>query len=74
MKYMRFSDNGGYSQQSIGNILHNFIPNSNAVLYLRMKTLELSDQMLGLGTLQVTVVDCFILLNKIAGGNGMKTT
>ena len=71
---MRFSDNGRYSQQSIGNILHNFIPNSNAVLYLRIKTLELSDQMLGLGTLQVTVVDCFILLNKATGGNGMKTT
>lgn len=71
---MRFSDNGRYSQQSIGNILHNFIPNSKAVLYLRMKTLELSDQMLGLGTLQVSVVDCFILLNKIAGCSGMKTT
>ena len=71
---MRFSDNGGYSQQSIGNILHNFIPNSNAVLCLRMKTLELSNQMLGLGPLQVSVVDCFILLNKIAGCSGMKTT
>lgn len=70
MKYMRFSDNGGYSQQSIGNILHNFIPNSNAVLYLRMKTLELSDQMLGLGTLQVSVVDYFILLNKATGITG----
>ena len=71
---MRFSDNGGYSQQPIGNILHNFIPNSNAVLCLRMKTLELSDQMLGLGPLQVSVVDCFILLNRATGGNGMKTT
>ena len=72
MKYMRFSDNGRYSQQSIGNILHNFIPNSNAVLYLRMKTLELSDQMLGLGTFQVSVVDYFILLNKATGVTGWK--
>lgn len=74
MKYKRFSDDSRYSQQSIGNILHDFILNSNAVLCLRMKPLELSDQMLGLGTLQVTVVDCFILLNKATGGNGMKTT
>lgn len=44
--------------------------NSNAVLYLRMKTLELSDQILGLGTLQVSVVDCFILLNKATGATG----
>ena len=67
---MRFSDNGRYSQQSIGNILHKFIPNSNAVVYLRMKTLELSDQILGLWTLQVSVVDCFILLNKATGVTG----
>ena len=74
MKYMRFSDDSRYSQQSIGNILHNFIPNNTSILCLRMKPLELSDQMLGLGTLQVTVVDCFILLNKIAVCSGMKTT
>lgn len=67
---MRFSDDSRYAQQSIGNILHNFIPNSNAVLCLRMKPLELSDQMLGLGTLQVSVVDCFILLNKATGVTG----
>ena len=67
---MRFSDNGRYSQQPFGNILHNFIPNSNAVLCLRMKTLELSNQILGLGTLQVSVVDCFILMKKATGVTG----
>ena len=67
---MRFSDNGGYSQQQKGNILHNFILNNTSVLCLRMKPLELSDQMLGLGTLQVSVVDCFILLNKATGVTG----